>query len=64
MSLAPWQRTQWASKIAFTSLVYVGFAGTSGLHPSVRPANVSANNPTSSTFDMLITVEGWWSTSG
>ena len=38
MSFAPWQRTQWASKIALTSLVYVGFAGTSGLHPSVRPA--------------------------
>ncbi len=32
--VAPWQRTQWASRIAFTSFAYVGIAGTRGLHPS------------------------------
>src|SRR4051812_32930024 len=43
MSFAPWQRTQWASRIGCTSFAYVGVAGTSGLQ-------AAASNSTAATM--------------
>src|ERR1043165_7663548 len=52
MSSAPWQRTQCASRIAATSFVYVGFAGTSGAQPPLAAASAMASGMADSTFDI------------